>query len=133
MQLMTFADMVLLDQVMRSSPLRSNNEGLALAMKSKHEGSNQRPPKEDGLLKVRLQNEPERSQMRRVVSLPMEEIASLEEYSSAEEVKTFLSDAVPKITFKVERWTVETFCEHWAIIRQTFFRRLAVMRRKMEM
>merc|ERR1719432_638435 len=54
-------------------------------MKSKHEGSNQRSPKEDGLLKVRLQNEPERAQMRRVVSLPMEEIASLEEYSSAEE------------------------------------------------
>ena len=86
MQLMTFADMVLLDQVMRSSPLRSNNEGLALVMKSKHEGSNQRPPKEDGLMKVRLQNESDRSQMRRVVSLPMEEIASLEEYSSAEEV-----------------------------------------------
>merc|ERR1719432_357646 len=61
-------------------------------MKSKHEGSNQRSPKEDGLLKVRLKNEPERAQMRRVVSLPVEEIASLEEYSSAEKESVKIED-----------------------------------------
>ena len=78
--------MALLDQGMRSSPTMSNNEGLTMAMMSMHEGSSQKPGKEDGLIKVRFKNEPERAQMRRVVSLPVEEIANLEEYSSAEEV-----------------------------------------------
>ena len=86
MQLKTFTDMALLDQGMRSSSTMSNNEGLTMAMMSMHEGSSQKPGKEDGLIKVRFKNEPERAQMRRVVSLPVEEIASLEEYSSAEEV-----------------------------------------------
>ena len=81
--------MALLDQGMRSSSTMSNNEGLTMAMMSMHEGSSQKPGKEDGLIKVRFKNEPERAQMRRVVSLPVEEIASLEEYSSAEEVILF--------------------------------------------
>ena len=84
MQVSTFTDMALLDQGIRSS----NNEGLTMAMINMHEGSNQRPAKEDGLIKVRFKNEPEQAQMRRVVSLPVEEIASLEECSSAEEVNT---------------------------------------------
>ena len=87
MQLKTFTDMALLDQGMRSSPTMSKNEGLTMAMMSMHEGSSQKPGKEDGLIKVRFKNEPERAQMRRVVSLPVEEIASLEEYSSAEVVE----------------------------------------------
>ena len=78
---MIFTDMGLLDQGMRS-----NNKGMALAMMSMDVGSTQRLVEgEDG--EVRGKNEPEQAQMRRVVSLPVEEIVSLEEYSSTEEVK----------------------------------------------
>ena len=79
MNLITFTDMALLDQGMRSSLVRSGNEGLAMAMISIHEELSPKPTKEDGLTKVRGKNEPEQTRMRRVVSLP-------EEYSSAEEV-----------------------------------------------
>ena len=79
MNLITFTDMALLDQGMRSSLVRSGSEGLAMAMISIHEELSPKPTKEDGLTKVRGKNEPEQTRMRRVVSLP-------EEYSSAEEV-----------------------------------------------
>ena len=80
--------MALLETGMRSSPMRSNQEGLAMKIVSINEGLSPRLTKEDGLTKVRGKNEPERARMRRlVVSVPEEEILSQEEFSSAEEVK----------------------------------------------
>ena len=84
----TFTDMALLETGMRSSPMRSNQEGLAMKIVSINEGLSPMLTKEDGLTKVRGKNEPERARMRRlVVSVPEEEIVSQEEFSSAEEVK----------------------------------------------
>ena len=67
--------------------MRSNNDGLAMAMVSIHEELSPKPTKEDGLIKVRGKIEPEQARMRRVVSLP-------EEYSSPEEVWFFVCRTV---------------------------------------
>ena len=58
--------------------MRSNNDGLAMAMVSIHEELSPKPTREDGLTKARGKIEP-------LLSLP-------EEYSSAEEVWLVLQD-----------------------------------------